>query len=292
VEGKSFLKEIYKDLRSSFLVIGLTGRLGAGVSTTAERINEVFVDTEETQKFLSCVKCCDWLKQIDKYEQLRARRLEKFWAGLNLVSNTNNYKPKILRVRLILLLLFRRIWDLWKDETIDKLLEFSKRKEKEPVKKLNNESKLRELMENLLFEISNLKIPDKLIASFDTIVVHDNTVLGKPLNRNHAFDMLNLLSGKTHKVITSYTLYQKQYSLNRTKFVITEVTFKSLKDDEINWYINTDEPYDKAGAYAIQGIGAFMVKGIRGSYTNVVGLPLSEFLEDLLKIKDILKIGM
>jgi septum formation protein len=136
------------------------------------------------------------------------------------------------------------------------------------------------------------KIPDKLIASFDTIVVHDNTVLGKPLNRNHAFDMLNLLSGKTHKVITSYTLYQKQYSLNRTKFVITEVTFKSLKDDEINWYINTDEPYDKAGAYAIQGIGAFMVKGIRGSYTNVVGLPLSEFLEDLLKIKDILKIGM
>jgi len=162
VEGKSFLKEIYKDLRSSFLVIGLTGRLGAGVSTTAERINEVFVDTEETQKFLSCVKCCDWLKQIDKYEQLRARRLEKFWAGLNLVSNTNNYKPKILRVRLILLLLFRRIWDLWKDETIDKLLEFSKRKEKEPVKKLNNESKLRELMENLLFEISNLKIPDKL----------------------------------------------------------------------------------------------------------------------------------
>ena len=111
MEGKDFLKNIYRSLRSSFIVIGLTGRLGSGVSTAAERICEVFKNTEETQKFLSCVKCCEWLKQIDRYEQLRARRLEKFWMGLNLESD-NIYEPVILKVRLVLLILFKRLVDL------------------------------------------------------------------------------------------------------------------------------------------------------------------------------------
>ena len=112
MERRSYLKEVYRSLRSSFLVIGLTGRLGSGVSTTANVISEIFTNTEETQRFLSRIKCCDWLEQIDKYEPLRTRRLEKFWFGLNYEDSSDRYKPKILKVRLILLLLFKRILNL------------------------------------------------------------------------------------------------------------------------------------------------------------------------------------
>ncbi len=122
---------------------------------------------------------------------------------------------------------------------------------------------------------------NSIIAGFDTIVLFQNKILGKPKNSEDAFNMLSMLSNSTHKVITAYTLLHKKKDAKITKYVTTDVFFKNLKNDEIKWYISTNEPYDKAGAYAIQGIGAFMVKKINGSYTNVVGLPLAEFLEDL-----------
>lgn len=126
---------------------------------------------------------------------------------------------------------------------------------------------------------------DFLIATFDTVVVYNNNILGKPLNKKVAFNMLSLLSNKTHRVLTAYTLLKAKEKINITKYFSTEVTFKKLSKDEILWYVNTEEPYDKAGSYAIQGIGSFMIKEIKGSYTNVVGLPLAEFLEDLKKLK-------
>ncbi len=127
--------------------------------------------------------------------------------------------------------------------------------------------------------------PDTLIATFDTIVLYKNTILGKPANKENAFNMLKLLSDKTHKVITSYTLLHENLNFKITRFISTDVLFKKLTHSEIDWYINTDEPFDKAGAYAIQGIGSFMIKSIKGSYTNVVGLPLAEFLNELKEYK-------
>ena len=122
---------------------------------------------------------------------------------------------------------------------------------------------------------------DKLVTGFDTIVETEGIILGKPATDEIAFSMLKSLSGKTHKVITAYSFINLKKNFIVKKSVETEVTFKTLTTDDINWYISTKEPFDKAGAYAIQGIGSFMIAKIKGSFTNVVGLPLTEFLDDL-----------
>jgi septum formation protein len=125
--------------------------------------------------------------------------------------------------------------------------------------------------------------PDCWVIGADTIVLIDGKVLGKPTNMDDARAMLTRLSGQTHQVYTGFTLC----CLDRRKIisdvVCTDVTFKTLTRDEIEWYIHTDEPFDKAGAYAIQGLGTFLVKRINGSYTNVVGLPVCEIIEHLIK---------
>jgi septum formation protein len=95
--------------------------------------------------------------------------------------------------------------------------------------------------------------------------------------------MLLRLSAKTHQVLTGYAVCCRKKNRRYSETVKTDVQFKSLSEGEIEWYIHTDEPFDKAGAYAIQGIGTFLVKSIRGSYTNVVGLPVCEVIEFLLK---------
>ena len=116
----------------------------------------------------------------------------------------------------------------------------------------------------------------------DTIVVLGKEIIEKPRDERHAEEMLRTLSGKTHHVFTSYVCtYNKEY---RERFVMSEVTFKKLHDSEIEWYLTHDEPYDKAGSYAIQGYGAFMIEAINGSYTNVVGLPLSHVVSDLTSL--------
>ena len=95
--------------------------------------------------------------------------------------------------------------------------------------------------------------------------------------------MLKTLSGRTHLVYTGFCLACNAKDRLISKTVKTHVVFKELSDHEIEWYINTPEPFDKAGSYAIQGLGTFLVRGIQGSYTNVVGLPVCEVLETLLE---------
>ena len=91
--------------------------------------------------------------------------------------------------------------------------------------------------------------------------------------------MLVRLSGQTHQVITGYCIYQHTSGKRISDSVKTDVTFKNLSEKEIQWYIHTSEPFDKAGGYAIQGLGTFLVKEVNGSYTNVVGLPVCEVIE-------------
>lgn len=125
--------------------------------------------------------------------------------------------------------------------------------------------------------------PGSWVLGADTIVAVKNRMLGKPDSAQAARSMLRQLSGKTHQVFTGFCLYRQSTARQVADTVRTEVTFKSLTDREIDWYINTGEPFDKAGAYAIQGLGTFLVRRINGSYTNVVGLPVCEVIETLIR---------
>lgn len=117
------------------------------------------------------------------------------------------------------------------------------------------------------------------VIGADTIVCIDDAVLGKPCSRQDARSMLKRLSGRTHQVVTGYALINDARRKIFADAVRTDVRFKTLSVEEIEWYIRTSEPFDKAGGYAIQGLGTFLVKEIRGSYTNVVGLPVCEVIE-------------
>jgi len=125
--------------------------------------------------------------------------------------------------------------------------------------------------------------PDNWVIGADTIVLIDDMILGKPGSRGEARSMLKRLSGQTHQVLTGYCIRCKELDRKFSETVTTQVRFKELSDREIEWYIHTDEPFDKAGAYAIQGLGTFLVKSVNGSYTNVVGLPVCEVIEFLIK---------
>lgn len=117
----------------------------------------------------------------------------------------------------------------------------------------------------------------------DTIVVLGNEIMGKPDNDAHALDMLNRLSGSTHKVITATAIIYPDGTTD-TYAVKTAVTMKKYSKEALTAYIRTGEPADKAGAYAIQGIGSFLVESICGSWSNVVGLPVTELLEKLQSV--------
>lgn len=115
----------------------------------------------------------------------------------------------------------------------------------------------------------------------DTVVVVDDEVLGKPAGAADARRMLGLLSGRTHRVVTGVTVVRGDHRDTRRQ--VTEVSFKSLSDDEIEYYISTYRPFDKAGAYGIQEwIGCVGIEGISGDYYNVMGLPLRLLYEMLL----------
>jgi septum formation protein len=126
--------------------------------------------------------------------------------------------------------------------------------------------------------------PDHWVLGADTVVVLGGKIMGKPADSQQAKRFLRLLSGKTHRVITGFCLKNRVLNHSFCRSVSTRVSFKSLSLEEIAWYVQTGEPLDKAGAYAIQGRGAFCVKKIQGSYTNVVGLPMTEVLEGLEKV--------
>lgn len=127
------------------------------------------------------------------------------------------------------------------------------------------------------------KHPDSIIIAADTIGVIDGQIIGKPESAADAGRMLRRLSGKTHTVITGFTLLDTSNGRAVTRTVKTDVTFRRLTKTEIDAYVATGEGMDKAGAYAVQGRGALLVKEIRGDYYNVVGLPLSALTQELKK---------
>lgn len=115
--------------------------------------------------------------------------------------------------------------------------------------------------------------PDAIVIGSDTIVSINKKILGKPKDEQEAFNMLKLLSGKTHEVITGLTILTKEKTYNHVS--VNKVTFYDLSDEEIYKYISTKEPMDKAGSYAIQGIASRYIKSIDGDYYAIVGLPVS-----------------
>ena len=123
-----------------------------------------------------------------------------------------------------------------------------------------------------------------IVIGADTIVVIDGEILGKPGDPKEASLMLRKLSGKEHHVYTAFSIVRPKNELLHSEIVDTRVRVKTLAASEIEGYIKTGEPMDKAGAYGIQGIGSFMVTAIEGSYSNVVGLPVEELIAALKKL--------
>lgn len=125
--------------------------------------------------------------------------------------------------------------------------------------------------------------PQSWVIGADTIVVIGDAILEKPASMAEAREMLKTLSGRTHQVLTGFSLRCNARKRRRVQVVSTNVCFKDMTPDEIEWYVHTSEPFDKAGAYAAQGLGAFMIRRIDGSYSNVVGLPVCEIIEVLVQ---------
>ena len=121
--------------------------------------------------------------------------------------------------------------------------------------------------------------PELLVIGADTVVCCEGKILGKPHSREAAAEMLTALQGRSHEVYTGVTLYSQSETV--TFFECTQVEFYPMTEVEISEYIDSKEPMDKAGAYGIKGLGARFVKGIRGDYNNVVGLPVGRLYQEL-----------
>ncbi len=135
-------------------------------------------------------------------------------------------------------------------------------------------------------EATSVDAPTVFLGS-DTVVALNDAVMGKPTDEEDARAMLRSLSGRTHVVYTGVALVEKnerdEIVSNETFVEATEVTFFDLTEEEIDWYVRTGEPMDKAGAYGIQGLGRVLVEGIRGDYETVVGLPAARVYRALRK---------
>ncbi len=127
------------------------------------------------------------------------------------------------------------------------------------------------------------KYMNAIIIAADTIISLDDKVLGKPHSDKGAISMLNILNGRAHYVITAFTIIDTGAGQRASRSVVTKVYFRKMTKDEIEAYVRTGEPLDKAGAYAIQGLGAAIVKKIEGDYNNVVGLPVDALMKELRK---------
>lgn len=122
-----------------------------------------------------------------------------------------------------------------------------------------------------------------VILAADTFVVFNNKILGKPKDKEDAKKMLRILSGKTHQVMTGIAIIDTQTKNQSSKIVISDVTFRNLSDKDIENYVNTGEPMDKAGSYAVQTNNASLVENINGDYTSIIGLPIGKVIEELKK---------
>jgi septum formation protein len=139
------------------------------------------------------------------------------------------------------------------------------------------------LAEAKALDVGN-QYPDRWVIAADTIVYVDHSILGKPKDRKAAMAMLRRLSGKEHWVLTGFSVRHLEKRKGDQQAVQTAVKVKELTPVEMDWYVKTGEPFDKAGGYAIQGIGSFMIESIKGSYTNVVGLPICELIQMLSRL--------
>jgi septum formation protein len=118
-------------------------------------------------------------------------------------------------------------------------------------------------------------VPGDLVLGVDTLVALDGAIYGKPRDEDHAKQTLRALAGRTHLVISGIALEPE----GRSAIAVTEVTFRALDDAWLDWYVDLGEWHGRAGGYAIQGRGAALVRGIRGDYLNVVGLPVPDLLD-------------
>ena len=125
--------------------------------------------------------------------------------------------------------------------------------------------------------------PDRWVIAADTTVLFGDQLLEKPVDAADARRMLGVIAGKTHVVYTGLTIEHSGVGYRETRVAESEVRMLPLSADDIAWYVGTGEPLDKAGAYAVQGIGAMFIDSIHGSYTNVVGLPLALLFQMLRK---------
>lgn len=122
---------------------------------------------------------------------------------------------------------------------------------------------------------------DKIIIAADTIVVQQDKILGKPSSPDDVLPALMFLNGKKHQVITAYAILDNKTGDIIQNSISTEVEFFELPEVQLKRYAESTEPLDKAGSYSIQGVGTFLVKSIKGSYNNVVGLPVEYLIQDL-----------
>ena len=141
----------------------------------------------------------------------------------------------------------------------------------------------------VVMELASIKAKDiykksekqSMIVGADTVVAYRGQILGKPTDKADAKRMLTMLSGQTHEVYTGVCVIED--GKTKTFYEETKVTFYEISDEQINHYIKTGEPMDKAGSYGIQGKAAVFIKGIEGDYYNVVGFPIARFLQEITK---------
>lgn len=145
--------------------------------------------------------------------------------------------------------------------------------------------KYAQVLAKLKVESVKRKVRKGIVIGMDTIVVLGKKILGKPKNQKEAKSMIRMLSGETHDVITGIFLLRLPDGKSGQGYELTKVKFRHLTEAEIDRYIKTKEPYDKAGAYGIQGQAGLFVESINGCYFNVVGFPVAKFLQLMKKIK-------
>ena len=139
-----------------------------------------------------------------------------------------------------------------------------------------------DIAEKKLDKIAKENVNEFVLAA-DTVVELEGRIFGKPKSREEAESFLKTLSGKTHKVITAYVFKNISKNIVIKDVVISKVKFYDLDDETIKWYLDTSEPFDKAGAYGIQGEGRALVERIEGDYFAIMGFPISNFLKNLRK---------
>lgn len=150
-------------------------------------------------------------------------------------------------------------------------------KEEEPVKKILDISRKKAMS-------VGEKYTNEYVLSADTVVVVDNKILGKPKNVEEAREYLSLLSGREHEVITAYTFMSIEKNIFLSDYSVSKVKFYKLDEETINWYIETEEYKDKAGAYGIQGKGRLLVENINGDFFSIMGFPIASFVNKLKEI--------